>query len=193
MMLHIHSDQMCPDILHSSVATETRSELSAATPETPNNARHSLSSHLLLKRNYISQFHHDLICWLLCWCLLAACCLSLLHVVQMTPKSPSLLLCFFFHFRMSFTSSCRPSDNPGTFPVTQTVTSRSLPNRIRVSDPLCSGFLHFFCILLKLWIWLLYLFLRYHHRRKRLFTALFSCWSFVKVSQANPQLTNLLI
>lgn len=46
--------------------------------------------------------------------------------------------CFFFSvpsppIRMSFTSNCRPSGSRGTSPVTQTVTSWSLPSRIKVS------------------------------------------------------------
>lgn len=60
-----------------------------------------------------------------------------LHKVKIQLSTISVL----FHFRMSFTSSYRPLDNPGIFPVTQTVTSWSPLNRIRVSDLQNSSFL----------------------------------------------------
>lgn len=58
---------------------------------------------------------------------------SLLAVLVIVfPSLPFSLSCT----RMSFTSSCRPSGSLGESPVTQTVTSWSLPNKTQVSHPL---------------------------------------------------------
>lgn len=69
------------------------------------------------------------------WCDFPSLCSS----APCCYRKQRLIFLFFFHsvlsfpIRMSFTSSYRQSDSRGISPATQTVTSWSLPSRIRVS------------------------------------------------------------